>query len=366
MKQGWFFHLVFVANVFAALALALSYGAPMLSPDDFWPASFFALGFPNVYLINLLFGLFWLICWDKRGFFSLGMLLIGIPFVLKFVQPFSGKSEASGSQRVLKVMSFNSHFLGAYDGSQDEVQDFFALLKTEKPDIICLQEFSNYGVRIGTKDQQDLLKLLKDYYQVNTDSFPHMGAAGSGICMFSKFPVVKSGIAEQINPVGNLTIYADLRIDNQVVRVFNTHLKSIVFEEQDYVTVDLLRGKEFNRRELYGIRRIIAKLKYAFRYRARQAEAIRVKQDYCMYPMLVCGDFNDPPSSYSYKTIRGELKDAFVEAGYGFSTTYTGKMPAFRIDYILHDPSYKTLSYQTHSFAFSDHKAVCATIQLGE
>lgn len=366
MKQGWFYHLVFVVNIFASLALALSYGAPSLSPEDFWPASFFALGFPLVYLGNLMFGLFWLIVWDKRGFFSLGMLFLGLPFVLKFIQPIPVKSAEVEAKKELKVITFNSHFLGSYSENQNEVQDFFDFLKKENADIICLQEFSNFGTLRGSEEMPRLLEVLKDYHQVNTDPFPNMSAPGSGVCLFSKYPIVKSGIVENINPVGNLTIFADVHVGDQVIRVFNTHLKSIVFEEQDYITVSQLKETEFNRRELYGIRRIIAKLKYAFRYRARQAEAIRLKQDYCMYPMIVCGDFNDPPSSYSYKTIRGDLKDAFVEAGFGLSTTYTGKMPAFRIDYILHDPKYKTLSYTTYPFAFSDHKVVCARIKISD
>ena len=53
--------------------------------------------------------------------------------------------------------------------------------------------------------------------------------------------------------------------------------------------------------------------------------------------MIVAGDFNDTPVSYTYRKIRKGLNDSFVTSGYGAGFTYRGNYPPNRIDYILYD-----------------------------
>jgi endonuclease/exonuclease/phosphatase family metal-dependent hydrolase len=76
------------------------------------------------------------------------------------------------------------------------------------------------------------------------------------------------------------------------------------------------------------------------------------------------GDFNDSPSSYAYRTVKGKMKDAFAESGSGLGRTYVGTMPSFRIDYMLYDPSFSAYNYYAKAFEFSDHKMISCTIRL--
>jgi endonuclease/exonuclease/phosphatase (EEP) superfamily protein YafD len=97
---------------------------------------------------------------------------------------------------------------------------------------------------------------------------------------------------------------------------------------------------------------------------AKQVDKIRERLQSTKHKVILCGDFNDSPTSYSYLTIRGNMKDAFRESGKGMSRTYIGKMPSFRIDYILHDNAWNSYNYQTNTLNFSDHKMVSCTIAL--
>ena len=54
------------------------------------------------------------------------------------------------------------------------------------------------------------------------------------------------------------------------------------------------------------------------------------------YPIIVCGDFNDTPVSYTYNKIKGNLMDSFTISGVGIGDSYV-KIPMFRIDYIMYD-----------------------------
>jgi endonuclease/exonuclease/phosphatase family metal-dependent hydrolase len=52
-------------------------------------------------------------------------------------------------------------------------------------------------------------------------------------------------------------------------------------------------------------------------------------------PVVLCGDFNDVPTSATLKAIKGTLVDCFEAAGTGPGETFSVKSPKDRIDYIF-------------------------------
>ena len=44
-----------------------------------------------------------------------------------------------------------------------------------------------------------------------------------------------------------------------------------------------------------------------------QADTIAKYIQQSPYPVIVCGDFNDVPGSYAYRTVKGNLQDVFVK-----------------------------------------------------
>jgi endonuclease/exonuclease/phosphatase family metal-dependent hydrolase len=101
-------------------------------------------------------------------------------------------------------------------------------------------------------------------------------------------------------------------------------------------------------------------LKQGFVKRAQQAEELKTNISKSPYPVIVAGDFNDTPVSYSYTTIRKGLKDSFVNSGYGAGFTYKGKYPANRIDYILYDNALENRYFEIIKVKYSDHYPVAA------
>jgi endonuclease/exonuclease/phosphatase family metal-dependent hydrolase len=104
-------------------------------------------------------------------------------------------------------------------------------------------------------------------------------------------------------------------------------------------------------------------MKLAFIFRAKQARTVAEHIKKCPYPIIVCGDFNDTPLSYTYQILSEQLNDAFSEAGFGISNTYNGFLPLFRIDYVLHSERFKAISYQSEKVAMSDHFPVVAILE---
>ncbi|MFN5879874.1 MAG: hypothetical protein ACK44B_13465, partial [Flavobacteriales bacterium] len=72
--------------------------------------------------------------------------------------------------------------------------------------------------------------------------------------------------------------------------------------------------------------------------------------------------FNDTPMSYSYNQFNRSLIDAFRNCSYGIGSTYVGKVPAGRIDYIFHTDDLSSSHFVIQKEAYSDHRAISCKI----
>jgi endonuclease/exonuclease/phosphatase family metal-dependent hydrolase len=179
--------------------------------------------------------------------------------------------------------------------------------------------------------------------------------------IYTKFPIVNTGKIEFENTKGNCVQWVDVKIKNETFRIYNVHLQSIKFDERDY---DIMKLNGNNDTIINKAESIMLKMKEAWQVRAKQAELLKDHIESCPHKIILCGDFNDTPISYTYNTVVGNLKDAFIESGSGFSQTYSGRMPSFRIDYILADKSFDIYNYELGDKYWSDHKLVQTTLHI--
>lgn len=112
------------------------------------------------------------------------------------------------------------------------------------------------------------------------------------------------------------------------------------------------------------IKDISYRLKYAFKKRAHQADVLTEHIQSSPYPVIVCGDFNDTPVSYSYRKIRKDLVDAYIKSGRGIGNTYSGVFPSYRIDYILHSRDIQSVGFETIKVNYSDHYPVSCMFEF--
>ena len=91
-------------------------------------------------------------------------------------------------------------------------------------------------------------------------------------------------------------------------------------------------------------------------------EIKKIDTDY----VLVCGDFNDTPISYTHRTIQGPLQDAYAASGCGVGVTYNENFFWFRIDDILHSANMKPINCTVDKVRYSDHYPLWCYLQLKE
>ena len=105
-------------------------------------------------------------------------------------------------------------------------------------------------------------------------------------------------------------------------------------------------------------------MKTAFTTRGQQADIVFSQTNLCKYASVICGDFNDVPSSYTYFHIRNLRQDAFLIKGLGVGKTYNSLAPMLRIDYILPDTSFNIQQFGMVDENLSDHVMLVSDLKL--
>lgn len=359
--------LILIANISVVLCLLLSYAAGFVSPGNAWVFAFFGLAYPLFLFLNILFLLFWLILWKRYIFISLVALLAGWNSI-RTVYPFRLTTPTSAVSKKIKVTSFNIHSLyGNQRGdniseTRSKVTEFLA---SDKAEIICIQEFYTFGEDFSkTLDRFTKAINLEHYFFKNYQEFWNKKKINA-IATFSKYPIVRTG-TYKLPDKSLYAIFTDVLINYDTVRVYNVHLESIRFGDDDYSFYSRLTepGPEKTPLEI-GSKKMMWKLRKAFIYRATQVECLVRDIKNSPFPVILAGDFNDSPSSYSYHQLTRTLSDSFISAGNEFfGSTYAGKYPSFRIDYILYSEAFKAIQYNKSEVTISDHYPISATLTL--
>ena len=356
-------------TVILVLVTLLAYSAVWISPDVFQFPQFVGMAYPYILAVDIIYIIALTAFKRKAAIIMAAVVLLGFGFVRNTVQlkpsPYFDSNDYSNrDDSSFKVMSFNVRLLDRYNwikGKKDTRQMIFDFLQYESPDIICFQEF--YARYADSVNNETIIRdILKAPYVVHdVDNDEHWLKTDKGYVIFSRFKLAnRRYIIDTANNINGIT--ADVDVYGKKIRIFNIHLKSIHLGYDDYRFIDSLDHKN-NSKNMSGFKNIYQKIGAAYSERCMQAAAVDSMIASSPYPVVVCGDFNEPPISYCYHKVRGNLKDAFCESGTGFGTTMSLKFLKFRIDYILHSPELQSRGFKTHKEYLSDHFAISCNIK---
>ena len=354
--------ILLVLNILTSLLLLYPL---FIAPLPFiWINGFLGLIAPYLVALNLVFLIFWLIAKPLIALVSFSSLLLAwkLLFVLFAWHPGSAFSEKK-KENSLRIMSWNvKGFNGVQTNSSIKIRTediAYSILKWD-PDIICMQEYNtnerpndiaNHANYFTKKYPYSFFS--KDYSSLQNDYF-------LGCIIYSKYKIIH---AERI-PYTNKEslIYATLLKGDDTIRVYTTHLASYRLQHDDFEAIE--NATPTKKKDLKAKWTVIRKMKHAFVERGVQAELVREHIMASPYPTIITGDFNDVPSSFTYRTIKEEWQDAFLKKGLGIGATYTDLSPTLRIDYILANPSWEVRAWESVDENLSDHHMIMADLIL--
>jgi endonuclease/exonuclease/phosphatase (EEP) superfamily protein YafD len=142
------------------------------------------------------------------------------------------------------------------------------------------------------------------------------------------------------------------------------HLQSNHFKEQDY---KFLANPDSGDRAvmLHGAKHLMKRIRRAVKKRSDQTDELALHIASCPYPVILCGDFNEPSFTYTYQVISKMLDDAFVTKGKGFGITYDQFPLILRLDYIFYNRDrFLIHSYHTRQKKLSDHYPITTRFSI--
>ncbi len=351
--------LVYLNFIFAG-ALLLAYWSNYVSPARFWLLAFFGLAYPFVLLINIVFILVWWWRRKKMAFLSLIVILAGWGNIGKYLQ-IPSRDKVQGNDKI-HLLSYNIRLFNFYEWEKGTSlgDSILGFIKAENPEIACFQEFiTRESYEKISEDYIDSLLALWPFKHVSyTSSSKSYG--NYGLATYSKLPIAGTGKV-RFEGSFNSCIYTDVVAGQDTIRVFNVHLQSVRLRKDNYIVMDSLQGG-ISQKHIDEMKDISGRLKQAYIIRARQVEKLDGYIRKSPYPVILCGDFNDTPVSYTYHTLKGDLRDAFIHSGRGIGNTYRGNFPSFRIDYIFHSKDLKCIGFKKTKEEYSDHFSITAII----
>lgn len=312
----------------------------------------------------------------KRKHIALGFILLTIVGAMGFLN-YRYRIYAinfgcgADPQYDLSIMTYN---VDAYDSARfslDSQSRLMTLLKQERPDILCLQEFSFESLKkikpqldsiyggceeLQGDDQYWRLRFYSHYPLRNFKRYKCEGEIDT-----SDFTDEERAEVELFQKQMN-TMSAEFEIEpGRWVTVFSGHLRSSA-----YSTARKSMDKDANWIE--GIS--LYKRNYEVGKRNRDYEAVNVRRFVNQArtdgkPVIVAGDLNDWCGSNSLNTLMSDdLKDAWWEGGNGFGWSYFGWHLRLRLDHILFSDELELVDVKVIDSDLSDHKPLMARFRV--
>jgi len=274
--------------------------------------------------------------------------VLGWPISQNFFAWSVSNSDKVGDIRVLSynVGTFNLDRFHAVDSIR--ISDSIVLERQKQfllscdADIVCLQEFYNNDALGFSTILSDMASIGYKYFYMNPKRIDEYDGF-FGVITFSKFPIVDKGKVEfdysENKRALNTAIYTDVLINEDTFRIINVHLHSMDLRV-NRVIKSIASDTAVQELDLFK-----QKMEYGFMKRGEQVLQLEklIKEG---GKIILVGDLNDLPFSFSYQTLKKYLKNAFEEKGFGFGFTYN-KFPWFiRIDNQFCSPNIKVVNFE--------------------
>lgn len=365
MKKKFTFLDKLLLLISAVLVIGLVCGilAGQNDPRQHIVLAFFGLAYPFFLLGNVMMLVWWVL--RRRWILSLVTVVVICSGWHTLIATFGLFGKVGANQKeeagLVRMMTYNVHNFKPYgeEITQGIKAKMLDVVKTQNPDIICFQEFyTRYKGPFDTVDS--LMKMLNTQYYYFQPTMKSQSEA-IGLAIFSKYPIKNKGQIIFEPNAGNESIYLDLDVNGQTIRVYNIHLQSISFEKEDYTYLEKVKEMD---PQMNPSKRIVRMLRSAFKKRSEQVGIMKAHMRTCTVPYIIAGDFNDTPASYAVTQMTDSLNNAFIKQGRGLGRTYNGKFPNFQIDYIATTKDFEVVNYHIVEAKLSDHFPVRSDLRL--
>jgi len=246
----------------------------------------------------------------------------------------AGSHQASEAG-TFRVMTYNIHHGEGMDGKLDLAR-IAALIKSAQADIVALQEVDKRVERTARRDLPVELAALTGMTCVFSNNYNYQGGE-YGNAVLTRFPVkhVTNHLYRMLKAHEQRgLLQVTLSVHGQDICIWNTHLDAGHDDAERWASL---------------------------------AELTALAAACDQQPFLLCGDFNDVPTSRVYEKLTGQFVDSWMCVGKGDGSTVPVTKPMRRIDYlwISKNRMLTPKSARLIQSEASDHLPVVAEFEIG-
>jgi endonuclease/exonuclease/phosphatase family metal-dependent hydrolase len=325
-----------------------------------WIIDLLSYGVLKALILLILISIFGIV--TRLSLTNIIVSIIALLFCIKPIKETYGfsLSDKHSQKSDFTLMNYNvAWFDTERDGrisDSTKIINFYNWIRNiETPDILCLQEFYHNDLDdyYNTLDSIALLGGYSYYYLNPEYSDFHGGIVGNAI--FSKFPSSQSKQIKYSNHIVNKGNFHDFIIGEDTIRIVNVHIASMNIRLLKNAELSIIENLSAN------IKNIFSKLKIGYLRRKVELEKIENSVHDTNYPIIICGDFNSIPYSFTYQKLKRRYYNSFEKKGQGFGFTYNRFPWLIRIDNQFFDKKLKINYFKTYSDNnISDHYPIMA------
>lgn len=306
-----------------------------------------------IIVVNLFLSFYWASKLKAWFFVSTATMLLFIPYMSTMYQ-ISFKPSPPYSERDICIATYNVSSFNYADKYTKNFQNISFMIGEKDPDIICFQEiwFDN----ILSLDS--ISKFLEmPYYSIGKN-----GLGVKDLAIFSKHPI-KYTEHHVYAKTHNGSMFCDIQFKGKIFRIVNCHLQTSNFNQKKD---EVRKLKQIFQPRIFAqaIQTIYLTISNNSKLRSEQALKVSSIAKSSPYPIIICGDINETPSSFVYQKVKSDLKDGFKDAGKGFGATYKKLFGILRVDYIFHSSDFECINFVIEKSNYSDHNPVFGFYQI--
>ena len=324
-----------IPNLIFLVVYTLAMLSPIVSPLRTQIPAFLNMGFMVIGILLLLALVFYLI---RRNWLYVAVYCCAIILSWGYLSSYFPINYSKGlkEERDLRVMTYNVEGFSERDAKDNTLAT--SVIHQYDPDILALQESNFYPQAVP--DKAVIKRLIGTGY-------PYVYVYRSQT-IASKYPIIAKEEIEYEGYSNGSSAYLVEHPNGKKILVVNNHMESYALlksEKEKYKVyvkeVQLSKLKEH-------IREVKNRLGPHLNQRAMAARKVELevrKIEERLRPdvVIVLGDLNDTPMSYTYYKLRDSRHDAYAEVGNGLGASYNDRWLPFRIDHLFYSGSARAI-----------------------
>ena len=345
------------ANIATVVMMLLVGYSDRINPESHPLLANLGLLFPLFLALNIAFLMFWLIVAKRWAMVSFVGLIVAYSPV-RLYAPLNVPTDAPEGS--MKVLSYNVFSFSTWK-DLDAGSEILGYILDQDADIVCLQEAD----AVGRKREiiNSTMATRYPYSQLDGSLRP---SGGDAIEVHSKFPILSSEHISQASDTYNAMAYKLLTGKSDTTLLVVCHLETTGLSPEDRTRFkSMMKGKLQTDTARIETSRLWHKLGEAAARRAPQADAVaKYVEKSGMKSVILTGDFNDSPISYTHRRISTTLNDCYTATANGPGISYHYNAFYVRIDNIMCSEIW--VPYNCHvdnSIDASDHYPIVCSLK---